>query len=399
MRFWVGAYAADSGAAEGIGLLQAGEADSPAASGPLGMVGTAVAAPGSPSWVAAHPTLDVLYAALESDGTVQAYRRSAETRLTPLGRPIDAGAAVCHVAVAPDASHLVASCWGDGRVVRIDLDAEGRPSRPVIAADASDPYGAGPTGETISTGARVSGAAVPDLAAAARALREAVGEQYAHFVPAYDDAPVTDAESEEAAAGERVSRAHQAIFLPGGLVATTDMGLDLVRFWRSGPAGLRPVQEVVLPQGSGPRHGLWHPSGHLYVVTELSREVFVLAADASGRWSIVSGQPLIGTLDTDTAAELCASRDGATVYAGVRGSDTVGVLSVRGAGEQLQLLALADTGTHWPRHHVVVADTLLVAGQLADEIVSLPLDVRTGIPGRVRHRTPSPSPTRLLPLR
>ena len=64
MRFWVGAYAADSGAAEGIGLLQAGEADSPAASGPLGMVGTAVAAPGSPSWVAAHPTLDVLYAAL-----------------------------------------------------------------------------------------------------------------------------------------------------------------------------------------------------------------------------------------------------------------------------------------------------------------------------------------------
>ena len=83
----------------------------------------------------------------------------------------------------------------------------------------------------------------------------------------------------------------------------------------------------------------------------------------------------------------------------MRGSDTIGVLAVRGAGEALQFTALAEAGTHWPRHHVVVNDTLLVAGQLADEIVSLPLDARTGVPGRVRHRTASPSPTRLLPLR
>ncbi|MDQ1138397.1 6-phosphogluconolactonase [Microbacterium sp. SORGH_AS 1204] len=399
MRFWVGAYAPDNGSAEGIGILQASEADAPSGGGPLGMVATAVAAPGSPSWIAAHPTLDVLYAALEFDGTVQAYRRASETRLTPMGRPVEAGAAVCHIAVSPDASFLIASCWGDGRVVRMDLDATGRPSRPVVAADAVDPYGAAPTEGTVSTGARVSGAVVPDLAAAARALREAAGEEYAHLIPVYDELPETDAESEEAAAGDRVSRAHQGIFLPGGLVATTDMGLDLVRIWRATGDGLRAVQDVVLPKGSGPRHGIWHPSGHLYVVTELSREVFVLAPDREGRWHVRSGQPLLGTLDTDTAAELCASRDGSTLYAGVRGSDTVGVLSVRGAGETLQLLALAETGTHWPRHHVVVDDTLLVAGQLAHEIVSLPLDARTGVPGRVRHRTASPSPTRLLPMR
>lgn len=399
MRFWVGAYAPDNGSAEGIGILQAGEAEAPSAGGPLGMVATAVAAPGSPSWIAAHPSLDVVYAALEFDGTVHAYRRASPTRLTPLGRPVEAGSAVCHIAVSPDASFLVASCWGDGRVVRMDLDATGRPSRPVIAAEATDPYGAAPTEGTVSTGARVSGAVVPDLAAAARALRQAAGEEYAHLIPAYDDVPETDAESEEAAAGDRVSRAHQAIFLPGGLVATTDMGLDLVRIWRATGGGLRAVQDVALPRGSGPRHGLWHPSGHLYVVTELSREVFVLAPDREGRWHLRSGQPLLGTLETDTAAELCAGRDGSTLYAGVRGSDTVGVLSVRGAGETLQLTALAETGTHWPRHHVVVDDTLLVAGQLAHEIVSLPLDARTGVPGRVRHRTASPSPTRLLPMR
>ncbi|KTS09353.1 lactonase family protein [Microbacterium testaceum] len=399
MRFWVGAYAGDAGSVEGIGILQAGDADSVWASGPLGMVGTAVPAPGSASWLAAHPTHDLLYAALESDGTVQAYRRTSETRLTPVGPAIEAGESVCHVAVSPDASFLVASCWSDGRVVRIDLDAAGRPSRPRIAAEATDPWGPDSPESGVSTGARVSGAVVPDLAAAARALREAAGDEYGHLVPAYDAAPETDAESEEAAIGPRVSRSHQAIFLPGGLIATTDMGLDLVRFWRSSGDGLRLVQQVVLPKGSGPRHGVWHPSGHLYVVTELSREVFVLAPDAETRWRVISGQPLVGSLDTDTAAELCASRDGATLYAGVRGSDTIGVLAVRGAGEELQFTALADAGTHWPRHHVVVNDTLLVAGQLADEIVSLPLDARTGVPGRVRHRTASPSPTRLLPMR
>ncbi|MDU0345542.1 beta-propeller fold lactonase family protein [Microbacterium sp. KSW2-29] len=399
MRLWVGAYAADAGSAEGIGILQAGEADDAGAGGPLGMVGTAVAAPGSPSWIAPHPSGEILYAALESDGVVQAYRRVSDTRLAPLGAPIDAGAAVCHVAVAPDTSFLVASCWGDGRVVRMDLDAAGRPSRPVIAAAATDPYESSAEEGTLSTGARVSGAVVPDLAAAARALREAAGEEYAHLIPAYDDVPETDAESEEAVAGARVSRAHQATFLPGGLVATTDMGLDLVRIWRTVPGGLRPVQDVVLPKGSGPRHGLWHPSGHFYVVTELSREVFVLATDREGRWHVRSGEQLLGTLETDTAAELSMGRDGSALYAGVRGSDTVGVLAVRGAGESLQLTALAETGTHWPRHHLVVDDTLLVAGQLADEIVSLPLDARTGVPGRVRHRTVSPSPTRLLARR
>ncbi|MBQ9917095.1 MAG: beta-propeller fold lactonase family protein [Microbacterium sp.] len=399
MRFWVGAYAPDAGSAEGIGILQAGDVDSVWASGPLGMVGTAVAAPGSPSWVASHPQLDVLYAALEAEGTVQAYRRTGETSLAPLGAPVPAGAAVCHVAVAPDGSFLVASCWGDGRVVRIALDATGRPSSPVIAAAANDPYGSTVDPFVVETGAAVSGAAVPDLAAAARALREAAGAEFGHLVPEYDAVPETDAESEEAAAGARVSRAHETIVLPRGLLATTDMGLDLVRFWRSSGAGLRLVQEVVLPKGSGPRHGVWHPSGHLYVVTELSREVFVLTPDAEGRWRVLSGEPLLGTLDGDTAAELCTSRDGTTLYAGVRGSDTIGVLAVRGAGEALQLTALAEAGTHWPRHHVVVNDTLLVAGQLADEIVSLRLDARTGVPGRVRHRTASPSPTRLLPLR
>ncbi|WP_109208795.1 MULTISPECIES: beta-propeller fold lactonase family protein [Microbacterium] len=403
MRFWLGGYTADmDGSATGLGMLLAGAADDGSAGGALAFAGD-VAATDSPSWLAAHPGSaslskgDVVYAALEARQQVQAFRRTGEAAFAPLGDPVPAGEAVCHVAVSPDGRFLVAGCWGDGRVVRMDLDAAGRPSSPAIAAAAADPYGP-------EAAASASAAGDLDLAAAARALREAAGTEFAHLVPDHDqDAPApTDSAEEEA----RPSRAHQAVFLPGGLIATTDLGLDLVRFWRDGGRGLRLVQEVALPKGSGPRHMVWHPSGHLYVVTELSCELFVLApsAPASGSgaevWRLVGGTPLgAGTLPGDSAAELAASRDGEFLYAGVRGSNTIATLRVRGAGESVAPVALVDAGVDWPRHHVVVRDILLVAGQRSDEVASLTLDVRTGVPGRVRHRTAAPAPTCLLPVR
>ena len=104
-------------------------------------------------------------------------------------------------------------------------------------------------------------------------------------------------------------------------------------------------------------------------------------------------------LPGDAAAELAPSRDGEFLYAGVRGSNTLATLRVRGAGEYVEPVALVDAGVDWPRHHLVVRDILLVAGQRSNEVASLTLDVRTGVPGRVRHRTDAPSPTCLLPAR
>jgi len=396
VKLWLGGYTADmGGSATGIGMLLAGAADDASAGGALAYAGE-VAAAASPSWLAPHPGSsslskgDVVYAALENRQQVQAFRRTGETTFAALGEPVAAGEAVCHVAVAPDGGSLIASCWGDGRVVRMTLDAAGRPSTPVLAPAGVDPYG--PDAAPAEPGDL-------DLAAAARALREAAGVEYAHLVPDHDRVEIAPADAEDEASG-RPSRAHEAVFLPGGLVATTDLGFDVVRFWRAGEGGLRPLQQVALPQGSGPRHMVWHPSGHLYVVTELSCELFALAPAAEGTWRVVGGTPLgAGTLPGDSAAELASSRDGEFLYAGVRGSNTIATLRVRGAGESVEPVALVDSGVNWPRHHVVVRDTLLVAGQLSDEVASLSLDLRTGVPGRVRHRTPAPSPTCLLPVR
>ncbi|MEV4686750.1 lactonase family protein [Microbacterium sp. LWH3-1.2] len=395
MKFWLGGYTADmGGSASGFGMLLAGVADEASAGGPLAFAGE-VATTDSPSWLVPHPGSltvspgDVVYAALEARQQVQAFRRIGEATFAPLGAPVAAGEAVCHAAVSPDGRFLVASCWGDGRVVRMDLDAAGRPSSPVIAPAAVDPYG--PDGPPEQAGDI-------DLAAAARALREAAGAEYAHLVPDHDRAAAAADEAAAEASGSRPSRAHEAAFLPGGIIATTDLGYDVVRFWRDGTNGLRQVQQVALPQGSGPRHMVWHPSGHLYVVTEFSCELFVLAPAADGTWGLVGGTSL-GALPGDSGAELAASRDGEFVYAGVRGSNTLATLRVRGAGEFVQPVALVDAGVDWPRHHVVVRDILLVAGQLSNEVASLTLDVRTGVPGRVRHRTEVPSPTCLLPVR
>lgn len=413
MRFWLGGYGPeDGGAATGIGVLRAGAADDPLAGGDLALAGVAVRA-ASPSWLAAHPHRDVLYAAQEGDGTVRAFARTGAESFAALGGPVAAGAQVCHVAVAPDGASLVASCWGDGRVVHYPLAADGRIGAPVVAPAATDPYDADlydidPYDAEPAAGP-ADGAGLLDLAAFG-ALPLFGGPDRADAAdPAEGTRPAGAADALAGGAGDavtepapRVSRAHQAVFLPGGVVATTDLGFDLVRFWSVAGDGLRELSSVALPRGCGPRHAVWHPSGHLYVVTEVSLEVFVLAPDPAApparRWRVVSGSTLgPGTAPGhDAAAEIALTRDGRFVVAGVRGIDALASLRVGDGGSRLAPVAVAESGVAWPRHHVIERDTVLVAGQRSDEVASLALDERTGVVGRVRRRVEAPAPTRLL---
>ncbi|WP_396642629.1 lactonase family protein [Microbacterium sp.] len=436
MRFWVGGYSSDmEGTAEGIGLLTAGEDGSPFASGPLSFRGAVRPALASPSWIAAHPRLDVVYAALEGEGRVAALARTGDTSFTGLGPSVEAGEAVCHIAVSPGGEYLLASCWGDGRVVRIALDGSGRPTGRAVAQAARDPYGVvgadprdlpredvddepqDPRVAAERREERMSGVpadrdadrrqAAIGLADAAAALRAAAGAEFAHLIPDHDRPTEPDVHggtlltrAVDADQPTRTSRAHAAAFLPDGRALTTDLGFDLVRVWRTAAGRLVADHDVTLPRGSGPRHLVVHPSGFAYVLTEHSAEVFVLGADRAGRWSVRGSVPAAAlTLPDDAGAELAASHDRAFLYAGLRGSDTIAVLRVVGDGSSLEPVALAESGVTWPRHHLVVRDTLLVAGQRSDDVVSLSLDIRTGVPSKVRQRASVPSPTRILRVR
>ena len=376
MRFFVGGYAAGmDGHATGIGVLHAGDPDAVLAGGSLSRHTDAVSFAGSASWLAWHPTLDVVYAALEDAGTVQAFRRTGTESFVAAGMPIVVGETVCHVAVEPGGSWLIASCYGDGQVVRVHLDAGGLPVRAV----AGSPLTAAHAAAGMDAGA--------DLRSLLSALRGTDEEDRSE--PAADDEPAP--------------RAHHARFLPHGVVVTTDLGRDTLRFWRAAGDGLREIDRVTLPPGTAPRHTVWHPSGHLYVVTEQSLEIFVVAPPVGGDrgWRIVGGTLLgpAAEVGRDHAAEIALTADATFVSVGVRGADALATLRVRGEGENLAAVALVEAGVGWPRHHVVARDTLLVAGQRSDSVASLALDLRTGIPGRVRHRVDVASPAMLLPDR
>ncbi|MBT2484152.1 MULTISPECIES: beta-propeller fold lactonase family protein [unclassified Microbacterium] len=366
-RFWLGGYGSTmEGSADGIGLL-AGDEGREAST--LAYRGAVTETP-SPSWLAQHPSLDVVYAALEGDAAVQAFARTGDASLSPLGSPMPVGESVCHLAVAPNGSALVASCYGDGRVVRVGLDAAGR--------------------------------MVPQKTDAAAALRAALFGEDDPDAAAATPAGVGVAASDPHAAGpDRASHAHSAAFLPDGRIVTTDLGFDLVRFWRQTSNGLALDHEVVLPLGTGPRHMVVHPSGHLHVVTEYSCEVFTLASAADGTWSVVSSTMAspIAQVGTDFPAELARSRDGQFLYTALRGSNTIAALRVRGGGEALESVALADAGVDWPRHHLIHEGKMLVAGQRSDTITLLDLDERTGAPLGIRHEAQVPTPTHFLLVR
>jgi 6-phosphogluconolactonase len=334
--FWIGSYTADAnGSGAGISLVHRD------ATGALALDRSAPA--DSPSWVVQHPSLPVVYAALEPSGAVQAFAPDAAGALRPMGSPVTAGDSVCHVSVTGDSRALIAACWGDGRVVSYALDARG-------AID----------GE-------------PRLAAASR-----------------DSAT---------ASADRPSRAHTSLELADGTVLTTDLGHDSVRVWRRRGAVLTLDHEVHLTAGSGPRHLAAHPSGHVYVVTEYSNEVVVLAS-SDDAWRVVStvqaaAEPIA---EGDAAAEISLSATGAHLHVGIRGSNRIATFGIDGDGARLSAIADVASGGDWPRHHAEDGRWLHVANERSGGIASFELD-EWGVPGRLAGVLEIGTPTSVTPAR
>ena len=328
---WTGSYTSDAGGqGRGIGALSAGP------DGLLRPLGLAVDCD-SPSFLAIHPALPVVYAVHEHRGTVRAYRRDGPSGLAAFGDPWPAGAAACHTAVDPQGRFLVVACWGDGQVLLYALDRNGAITSRLGAEPSQDPYGT-----------------------------------------------------------HRPSRAHASLMLADGRVMTTDLGHDLLRIWDYLPGeGLRLAQELILPKDSGPRHLVQHPGGTVFVVTEYSIEVAVVHAGADGRFTLAGMVPagVAEGTDGDAAAEITLSPDARHAYAGVRGSNRICTLEVLDGGSNLAPMADTPSGGDWPRHHLVREGWLHVAHERSNDVVTFHLDPDTGLPvgpvGRLETGSPS----------
>ncbi|MEN3271114.1 beta-propeller fold lactonase family protein [Pseudonocardia sp.] len=347
---WSGSYTADAdGHGAGINALSVN------ADGRLMDLEIGVATP-SPSFVAIHPSLPVVYAVNEVLGSVSAFRLTHDWKLRPLGESLRAGDAACHIAVDPLGRFVTVACWGDGLVILYELDAEGRTVARFEAERAVDPH------------------------------------------PAGSDEPGADPDPHTSM--QRQSRAHASLMLDDGRIMTTDLGYDLLRFWTYSPGvGLVGDHTVALPPNSGPRHVVQHPDGRVFVVTEYSIAVVIAerSTDAPNSQftvrSIVAATA-VGAREGDTAAEIALSPSGRYLYVGIRGSDRIATLAID--TERVRAVADVPSGGSGPRHHLVRNGFLHVAHEHSNEVTTFKLDPDTGVPTRVIQRLALGSPTALV---
>src|SRR3954447_4461413 len=140
-HLFVGCYTGEKGGeGEGIALLRRDSA-----SGVLTRLGVAARTP-SPSFLAQHPTLPILYAVneLDADGTVSAFTVAADGELSPLSVQPTGGSDPAHLSVTPDGRFLLVANYSSGSVAVHPLDAEGAPGE---RFDLLDLAGSGPDAE------------------------------------------------------------------------------------------------------------------------------------------------------------------------------------------------------------------------------------------------------------
>jgi 6-phosphogluconolactonase (cycloisomerase 2 family) len=276
---------------------------------------------------------DMIYAVGEGAPSVSAFRiHGDELRFN--GTQDAAGPQPCAVAVLGDRSLLVAACYGDGTI---------------------DVHPLGPEGAILKTGQSLRG--------------EGKGTRI------NQDGP----------------HAHDVLQVDASRVLTTDLGTDDVFVHDFDGELLTRTGSVKLPTGSGPRDLLLHPSGTVWVLTELSHEIYTLSG---ADFSIIGKVALPGAEVDDNAAALALTTDGRFAYAGLRGSDTIAVLAVNQDGTMLTPVGSVSCGGGWPRHLVVDGPHLRVANQLTNQIVTFTIGA-DGIPVK-QSSVSAPSPTYLL---
>ena len=304
-----------------------------AADGSLEDHGLAVAAD-SPSFLASSG--DTLYAAGEGTRMVTAYRIVGD-ELHFLGAQDTAGDLPCALSVLGNRSALAVACYGDGTVDVHPLAADGA---------------IGKTGQSLRGVGKVS----------------RINQDGPH--------------------------AHATVQVDAATVLSTDLGTDDVYIHSFDGALLTRTGSLTFPKGTGPRDLLVHPSGLVFMLSELSHEVFVLERQGA-EFAIKTRVSLPGAQEGDHAAALALSADGRFLYSALRGSDNITVVAVSEDGAVLKPVGTVWSGGGWPRHLVLDGEYLRVANQLTNSVTTFTLGA-DGLP--VQHSSLAvQSPTYLLP--
>lgn len=297
----------------------------------------------NPSFLALHPTRDLLYAVNEigqyegqPTGTVSAFSLDRTTgRLTLLNRQPSRGAGPAHLVVDPSGRHVLVANYGGGSVAALPIAADGslQPASSAVqhkGSSVNPDRQKGPHAHAIQTGPDNRFAYVPDL------------------------------------------------------------GLDQVLIYRfdSAKGTLAPNDppHAALPPGSGPRHIAFHPRGRLaFVINELTCTITAFEVDATrGALTPVhtistlpAGEPVQKGYST---AEVLVHPSGRFVYGSNRGHDTIVVFSLDEQTGRLSHVQHEPTQGRTPRNFSIdpTGAFLLAANQRSDSVVVFRIDQQTG---------------------
>ncbi|AIQ10920.1 lactonase family protein [Paenibacillus durus] len=285
----------------------------------------------NPSYITLNRAGNVLYAVSEKEaGEVSAYSVDPGTnKLSMLGARRTEGGAPCYVSISPEGDYVFVSNYSGGNVNAFPVNEDGS------------------LGEMSS-----------QVLHAGKGFREDRQEApHPHSV-------ISDA------SGKRV--------------LVCDLGLDRIMLYRHEDGKLTRYGEVVLPDGSGPRHLAFHPSGKwLYCVNELNCTVSVLGAgEPSGNLEVrqhLSTLPeQYGAGSDDTAADIHTSPCGRFLYVSNRGHDSIALFHVDKGTGLLKAMDWQSTGGHTPRNFAIAGGMLLAANQNSGNITSFTIDSENG---------------------
>ena len=305
-----------------------------------------------PSFLALDSTGKHLYAVDESkDGKVNSFVVGADLNLTLLNSQSSLGPAPCHLSVAPGDKMVLAATYTGGDVVALPIRADG-------SLDASSSYfqnsGSGPYSER---------------------------QEHSHMHSIQVDP----------------ARRH---------CYACDLGTDELLLFpfdkAAGTTSLSNPVRVKTPAAAGPRHLVFHPKGKfVYVANELSCTVSVYKADTkTGQLTDVQDIPTVPSavgLHASTVAEIALHPSGKWLYVSNRGYDSVACYEIARDG-LLKPLDIKKVSVHQPRGFAIdpSGKWFVVGGQSSQDLVSMPLDPKTGLLGEEGKKVAIHSPVCVL---
>jgi 6-phosphogluconolactonase len=283
----------------------------------------------NPSYLATHPTENVLYTVNENeDGAVTAFQIGEGGHLDELGHLTIGPAHPCYCSVDATGQVLLVAHYTGGAVSIIPLDDEGGLGDPTLI----EHEGSG---------------ADPDRQESA----------HPHSIVLGPD--------------------NEFVYVP-------DLGADQVVVYDLDPAEATLVRSGTVPlqAGAGPRHLEFTPDGERAVlINELDATVTLFAREADGNLrELDSADTLAEAFDGDNlTADIHVHPTGVYVYGSNRGHDSVAVLDLD--GDTISLRGTVSTGGEWPRNFVLAPDgsTLFVANAHTNGIRPFDIDDDGGL--------------------